>query len=266
MANLEITLLQSDIVWENAEQNLKNYEKKLADITGQNDLIILPEMFGTGFTMNVNKCAEKEDGKIVNWLKEQAKIKNCVIAGSVLIEDKGRYFNRMFWMRPDGTYETYDKRHLFRMGNDHKTMAQGTERKIVELNDWKINLQICYDLRFPVWSKNRFKDGNYEYDAILYIANWPEVRSHAYKSLLIARAIENQAYVIWVNRIGNDGNKIYHSGDSMIVDPYGKIIFQADTGKEQSLTGVLSKQKLEEFRKKFTVGMDWDEYRIIERR
>jgi len=266
MANFKITLLQSDIVWENSQQNLINFDMKISDITGQTDLIILPEMFGTGFTMNVNKCAETEGGKIVNWLKEQAKIRNCVIAGSVLIEDNGRHFNRMFWMRPDGTYETYDKRHLFRMGNEHQTMSQGTERKIVELNGWKINLQICYDLRFPVWSKNNFKDGNYEYDVLLYIANWPEVRSHAYKSLLTARAIENQSYIIWVNRVGNDGNKIFHTGDSMIVDPYGKIISQADAGKEQIITETLSKQKLEDFRKKFTVGLDWDKFRIIGRR
>jgi len=266
MIDQKIALIQSDIIWENTEKNLENFEKKLADSTGQTDLIILPEMFGTGFTMNVNKCAEKEDGKIVSWLKEQAKIRNCVIAGSVLIEDKGRYFNRMFWMRPDGAYETYDKRHLFRMGNEHKTMSQGIEQKIVELNGWRINLQICYDLRFPVWSKNNFKDGNYEYDVLLYIANWPEVRRHVYKSLLVARAIENQAYVIWVNRVGNDGNKIYHTGNSMIVDPYGKIISQAEAGKEQTITGMLSIQELTDFRNKFMVGMDWDEFSIIVRR
>ncbi|OQX72441.1 MAG: nitrilase family protein, partial [Bacteroidetes bacterium 4484_249] len=163
MIDLKVVLIQSDIVWENTEQNLKNFEKKLADVSAQPDLIVLPEMFGTGFTMNVKKCAEKENGKIVSWLKQQAKTKNCVIAGSVLIEDMGKYFNSMFWMKPDGTYDVYKKRHLFRMGNEHKTMSQGTERKIVELNGWRINLQICYDLRFPVWSKNNFKVGNYEY-------------------------------------------------------------------------------------------------------
>ena len=262
MIDLKVVLIQSDIVWENTEQNLKNFEKKLADVSAQPDLIVLPEMFGTGFTMNVKKCAEKENGKIVSWLKQQAKTKNCVIAGSVLIEDMGKYFNSMFWMKPDGTYDVYKKRHLFRMGNEHKTMSQGTERKIVELNGWRINLQICYDLRFPVWSKNNFKVGNYEYDVLLYIANWPEVRSHAYNSLLIARAIENQSYVVWVNRVGNDGNKIYHSGDSMIADPYGKILLQAEAGKEQTITEILSKQKLEHFRNKFKVGLDWDEFYI----
>jgi predicted amidohydrolase len=180
-----------------------------------------------------------------------------------LIEDGGKYFNRMFWVKPDGFYETYDKRHLFRMGNEHKTMSAGAERKIVELKGWKINMQICYDLRFPVWSKNNFEDGKYEYDALLYIANWPEIRSLAYKSLLTARAIENQSYVIWVNRVGKDGNNIYHTGDTMILDPYGEIIYQIEAGKEQRISGTLSKQKLEDFRKKFTVGMDWDGFDVF---
>ncbi|NOX46472.1 MAG: amidohydrolase [Chlorobi bacterium] len=260
--DLKATLIQSNLVWENIEANLKNFDLKIANIDNSPDLIVLPEMFATGFTMNVDKCAENEDGKVVSWLMEKAKQKNCVITGSVLIEDEGKYFNRMFWMKPDSSYETYNKRHLFRMGNEHKTMSAGKERKIVELNGWKINLQICYDLRFPVWSKNNFRDGKYGYDALLYIANWPEIRSHAYKSLLKARAIENQSYVIWVNRVGKDGKDIFHSGDTMIVDPYGEIIVQAKAGKEQPLTGFLSKQKLEDFRKKFTVGMDWDGFDV----
>jgi len=261
--DIKVSLVQSDIVWEEIEENLKSFDIKITDIENSPDLIVLPEMFATGFTMNVDKCAEKKDGIVVNWMKEKAKQKNCVLTGSVLIEDDGKYFNRMFWIRPNGTYETYDKRHLFRMGNEHKTMSVGTERMIVELKGWKINLQICYDLRFPVWSKNNFRDGKYEYDALLYIANWPEIRSHAYKSLLTARAIENQSYVIWVNRVGKDGNEIYHTGDTLIVDPYGKIIYQAEAGKEQSISGTLSKRKLEDFRRKFTVGMDWDGFKVM---
>jgi predicted amidohydrolase len=141
-------------------------------------------------------------------------------------------------------------------------MSQGINRKIVELNGWKINLQICYDLRFPVWSKNRYRNGEYEYDMLIYVANWPEVRKEAYLSLIPARAIENQSYVIWVNRTGNDGNNIFHSGDSMVSDPYGKIVAQADPGKDQLMNVTLSKQIQEDFRKKFTVGMDWDNFRI----
>ncbi len=262
MTDLKVTLVQSDIVWESRDENLENFSSKLDSIKENPDLIILPEMFATGFSMNVMKCAEKEDGRIVNWLKNEAKSKNSVVTGSVLIEDNGKYYNRMFWMKPDGSYETYDKRHLFRMGKEHLTMSQGNERKIVELNGWKINLQICYDLRFPVWSKNRYNNGEYEYDVLLYVANWPEVRKAAYLSLIPARAIENQCYVIWVNRTGYDGNGVLHSGDSMIADPYGKIIAQANPGTEQFVSVTLSKQKLEDFRKKFAVGMDWDNFYI----
>ena len=263
MKNLKVTLIQSNIIWENRDANLEKFSAGLKEINDNPDLIILPEMFATGFTMNVEKCAEREDGDTVNFLKEMAQKKNCVITGTVLIEESGKYFNRLFWMRPDGSYETYDKRHLFRMGKEHLTMSQGTERKIVELNVWKINLQICYDLRFPVWSKNRYNDGDYEYDLLIYVANWPQVRSSAYKALIPARAIENQCYTIWANRVGLDGNNVFHSGDSMICDPYGKIVSQADAGKEQIISQILSKQKLEEFRKKFTVGTDWDEFSIV---
>ncbi len=259
---MTITLVQSDIFWENKDANLENFSAKLDRIGNNPDLIILPEMFATGFTMNAKKFAEKENGKTVSWLKNEAEKRNCVVTGSVLIEDDGRYFNRMFWMKPDGSYETYDKRHLFRMGKEHLIMSQGINRKIVELNGWKINLQICYDLRFPVWSKNRYRNGEYEYDMLIYVANWPEVRKEAYLSLIPARAIENQSYVIWVNRTGNDGNNIFHSGDSMVSDPYGKIVAQADPGKDQLMNVTLSKQIQEDFRKKFTVGMDWDNFRI----
>ena len=257
-----ITLVQYDIIWENIDANLEKLSGVISGIEPEAELIVLPEMFATGFTMNVKKCAEKEDGRIVKWMKEEAAQRKCVLTGSVLTEDEGRYFNRMFWMKPDGSYETYDKRHLFRMGKEHLTMSQGTQRKIVELNGWRVNLQICYDLRFPVWSKNRFIDGKYEYDLLLYVANWPLVRKDAYMSLLTARAIENQCYVVWVNRSGFDGNDIEHSGDSMIVDPYGKIVAQAGPGEEQLVTGILSKQKLDDFRNKFTVGMDWDEFEV----
>ena len=259
---MNITLVQYDIIWENIDANLEKLFGVISAIEPEAELIVLPEMFATGFTMNVKKCAEKEDGRIVKWMKEIATQRKCVLTGSVLIEDEGRYFNRIFWMKPDGSYETYDKRHLFRMGKEHLTMSQGTQRKIVELNGWRVNLQICYDLRFPVWSKNRFIDGKYEYDLLMYVANWPLVRKDAYMSLLRARAIENQCYVVWVNRSGFDGNDIEHSGDSMIVDPYGKIVAQAGPGEEQLVTGILSKQKLDDFRNKFTVGMDWDEFEV----
>jgi len=262
MQDLNISTIQTNLEWENPYQNLENLEKRLNKISNNQDVIILPEMFNTGFTMNVEKCAERKDGQAVTWLKEQAQRKNSIICGSILIEDEGKFYNRMFWMHPDGNYETYNKRHLFRMADEHLTMSQGNTKNIVELKGWKINLQICYDLRFPVWSKNNYSDGNYEYDMLIYIANWPKVRNYAYKSLLLARAIENQSYVIWVNRIGEDGNGVLYSGDSMVVDPYGKILAQAEESAEEIIESTISYEKLLNYREKFNVGLDWDMFDI----
>jgi predicted amidohydrolase len=262
MMDLKITLIQSDLVWEDPQKNLGNFSRKLSLLKNIPDLILLPEMFNTGFTMNVKKCAEDMHGKTVQWLYEKASALNCVLGGSLLIKEDKRYFNRFIWMRPDGTFETYDKRHLFRMVDEHLTMSQGTVRQIVGLNGWNINLQICYDLRFPCWSRNSFANGQYEYDAMIYISNWPEIRSSAYKSLLPARAIENQAYIIWVNRIGLDGNNIYHSGDSMVIDPVGKILSNAKPGEEEIVSTSLSMKTLIAYRKKFTFGLDWDKVSV----
>jgi len=262
MQDLNITLIQANLVWESPKNNLENFDYKLNQIKNNPDLIVLPEMYNTGFTMNVDKCAESINGESVKWLQQKAKDLNCIIVGSLLIKENGKYFNRLIWMRPDSTHEFYDKRHLFRMSNEHKTMSQGNERKIVELKGWKINLQICYDLRFPVWSRNTIENNKYEYDALLYVSNWPEVRSEAYKSLLLARAIENQAYVIWVNRVGGDGNNIAHSGDTMIIDPKGKIVKQAKPHIEEILDTRISSEMLNKFRDKFKIGIDWDKFSI----
>jgi len=262
MQNLKTAIVQTDIVWEDIDANLFNFDNELKQIDGAPDLIVLPEMFNTGFTMNVEKCAENENGKTVSWLKKKAADKDCIIAGSLLVNEAGKFYNRMFWVSPDGSYESYDKRHLFRMGLEHHTMSQGLSKKIVQLHKWKINLQICYDLRFPVWSKNNFNNDQYDYDCLLYIANWPEVRNHAYKSLLLARAIENQSFVIWVNRVGYDGNQIYHSGDSMVIDPFGKILAEASPGAKEMLSVELNSLQLNEFRNNFKVGLDWDKFHI----
>ena len=262
MQNLKIAIIQSDIVWEDIDQNLDNFENKLSQIVDAPDLIILPEMFNTGFTMNVEKCAEAVNGRTVGWLKKKASEKNCIITGSLLIKIDCKFYNQMFWVNPDGSYETYDKRHLFRMGLEHHTMSPGLNRKIVQLNNWKINLQVCYDLRFPVWSKNNFNNEEYDYDILLYIANWPEIRSFTYKSLLVARAIENQSFVIWVNRVGKDGNGIFHSGDSMVIDPLGNILEKTRAGIEEVFSIVLSRANLIDLREKFKVGLDWDEFHI----
>jgi predicted amidohydrolase len=262
MQDLKITLIQSNLVWENTDINLQGFDDKLDSLKLKTDLIVLPEMFNTGFTMNVDKCAETMDGKAMQWLKQKAQALQSVIAGSLLIKEKNMYFNRLIWMKPDGSYEYYNKRHLFRMVNEHHTISQGKERKIVTLKNWKINLQVCYDLRFPVWSKNNYADEKHEYDVLLYVANWPEIRNHAYKILIPARAIENQAYVVWVNRVGEDGNKIMHAGESMVVNPKGIKVINANAHHEEILHTTLSAKELIYFRQKFQIGLDWDQFSI----
>ncbi len=262
MQDLKVVLVQSDIVWENIPANLSAFSQKLGMIHHQPDLIVLPEMFSTGFTMNVEKCSETTSGSALAWMKETAQEMKCIIAGSLLIADEGKYFNRMFWVRPDGSFLFYNKRHLFSMANEQHKISQGKSKTIATLNGWNFSLQICYDLRFPVWSRNNFTNGTFDYDVLVYVANWPEVRSHAYKSLLLARVIENQCYVIWVNRVGYDNNRVLHSGDSMVIDPAGNIIARAAPGKEEMLSLTLSGTSLIDFREKFRFSSDWDRFSI----
>jgi len=259
MQDLKVSLIQCPLVWEDAGANLMNFSRMLEFIENKPDIIILPEMFSTGFTRNTG-AAESMDGNAVTWMNTESIKHQCVITGSVFISEQGKYFNRLIWMKPDGTYDYYDKRHLFRMGNEHELVTGGSIRKTVDCYGWKINLQVCYDLRFPVWSKNSFTDGQYDFDVLLYVANWPEVRSHAYKSLLVARAIENQAFVIWVNRTGSDNKGINHSGDSMVIDPHGNIIARAHPGKEEILETVINRKLIDDFRENFKVGLDWDHF------
>jgi predicted amidohydrolase len=262
MQDLKVVLVQSDIVWEDIPANLSAFSQKLGKIHHQPDLIVLPEMFSTGFTMNVEKCAETISGSALGWMKHKAQEINCTIAGSLLIADEGKYYNRMFWVKPNGSFHFYNKRHLFSMANEQHRISQGRDKRITNLKGWNFSLQICYDLRFPVWSKNNLTNGKFDYDVLVYVANWPEVRSHAYKTLLTARAIENQCYVIWINRIGYDNNRVYHSGDSMVIDPSGKIIGQAASGKEEALSVTLSGSALTDFRDKFRFSADWDRFSI----
>ena len=215
-SNLHITLVQSSLHWENIPANLAMFSEKLDGIKEGTDLVVLPEMFSTGFSMRPELFAETMDGSVMHWMSDTAKRKNTVICGSAMIRDEDKYYNRLLWMRPDGSYEYYDKRHLFGLGDEHQHFTAGTRRLTVDLNGWKILPLVCYDLRFPVWARNT--DG---YDVLLFVANWPERRINAWKLLLEARAIENQCYVVGVNRVGNDGNDIYHPGESCVVDPLG---------------------------------------------
>ena len=256
MQDLIVTIIQSDLVWEDVDANLNQFEKKIKNIHQPTDLILLPEMFTTGFTMQSEKFAETIDGKSVQWMARMAQTANTVIAGSLIIKEKNNYYNRLIWMRPNGSYQFYDKRHLFAMGGEHKNFTAGTARLIVELNGWKICPMICYDLRFPVWARN-----TEDYDLLLYLANWPLPRVKHWQSLLIARAIENQVYTIGVNRINTDNFGNYYSGNSAIIDPKGDTLFEK-AHSEAIHTHKLSKKYLAKVRESLPFLMDRDTFEI----
>ena len=258
MSDLKITLIQADLFWEEKEKNLAILFEKISSIREETDLIILPEMFSTGFTMNAAKLAETMDGPSVKWMKEIATSKKCAVTGSLIIKDGDKYFNRLIWMTSDNI-QYYDKRHLFSYAGEDMTYGKGDTKIIVTLKGWRILPLICYDLRFPVWSRRTKKE---DYDLMIYVANWPERRIHAWKQLLFARAIENQCYVAGVNRIGNDGNEIFHSGESGIIDFKGENIFNGNTNEAFIFTQTISKEHLTNFRKQFAFFQDGDSFEI----
>ncbi len=256
---LKITLIQSALHWENAAANLLMFSEKISGINEETDLIILPEMFSTGFTMNAAAMAQPMNGDAITWMKEKAKEKNCVVTGSLIISENGSFFNRLIWMNPDGSFLHYDKRHLFRLAHEEKTYTPGKDKQIIEYKGWKILPLICFDLRFPVWSR-RTKAA--DYDLLIYVANWPERRITAWNQLLIARAIENQCYVAGLNRIGNDGNDVYHSGESAIINCKGEIISGINPHEESIETVTLIKTELVDFRKHLPFLEDADHFTI----
>src|SRR5450759_4851193 len=268
MSSLTITIIQPNLVWENKKANLNMLEQKIESIKEKTEVVILPEMFSTGFSMKPKLFAEKMSGETIKWMKKITSFKKIILTGSVIIEDDGKFYNRLIWMLPNGEYGVYDKRHLFAYGDEHNHYSAGNKRLIAQVKGWKINLQVCYDLRFPVWSRQAplstggEGQGVREYDLLVYVANWPERRSTAWKTLLQARAIENQCYVVGVNRVGDDGNKIYHSGDSMIIDPLGEILYQK-ANDEDVFTYALQKEKLNEVREKFPFWRDADSFDIL---
>lgn len=252
MQNLHITTVQTALHWEDNDANLAMFEELLATIQNPTDVIILPEMFTTGFTMNPKKVAETMTGKTMNWLKEQAKIYSAVVTGSLVIEEEGKYYNRLIWMRPDGSFGQYDKRHLFGMAGEQDYYAGGTEKLVTNYKGWKIMPLVCYDLRFPVWSRNTM-----DYDVLIYTANWPQRRSAAWKTLLEARAIENQAYVIGVNRVGKDGKDNYYSGDTSMIDAMGNVVYRMSDVADIH-THILSAENLKATRAKLPFLKDRD--------
>lgn len=260
--DLKVTLIQSNLYWENVDQNLAMFTDKINAIHEPTDIIVLPEMFNTGFSMDSERLAERMNGKTLSWMMELAKQTNSVIVGSLIITEHDEFYNRLVWAQPNGDYYTYDKRHLFRMAGEHKHFSSGDELLIVHYKGWRICPLVCYDLRFPVWSRNITEDGGIAYDCLIYIANWPAARKAPWSKLLEARAIENQCYVIGVNRVGNDGNQINYSGNSALVNPKGEIVSTISESSDTQQTLSISLQELNDFRKKFPVGMDADVFEI----
>jgi omega-amidase len=310
MSTLTVTAIQPDLVWEDKTANLRLLEQRIDGIDAHTELVILPEMFSTGFSMRPEHFAERMDGPTVGWMRSVAARKKIILTGSIIIEEDGNYFNRLIWMLPNGQYGYYDKRHRFAYAGENDHYTAGHKRLVASVKGWKVLLLVCYDLRFPVWSRQNpapppspSPDPNYgefaiiknipptppsvpesqssadaddaadaadtataagpalEYDLLIYVANWPERRSHAWKTLLQARAIENQAYVVGVNRVGADGNQIAHSGDSMIIDPLGETLYHA-APKEEVFTLVLNKERLETTRQRFPFWKDADHFHI----
>lgn len=252
---LSIALIQSKLIWEDRSKNRSIFEDQILSISQDVDLIVLPEMFSTGFTMNTS-CAETMEGETIQWMHKMAGKKNAVLCGSLIIQDRERFYNRLIWMKPDGTTEHYDKRHLFSYAEEDKHFSAGLERKIVELDGWRINLNICYDLRFPV--SLRYQD---DYDCLLFVANWPSKRSRHWKTLLQARAIENLSFVIACNRVGQDDNNLDYNGDSVVLAPDGSVLTEGSNESTIILSSI-SKETIDDYRNQFAFAADADSFVI----
>lgn len=259
---IRIALVQTDLHWEDKTANLAMLEEKIWSLKGDVDLIILPEMFPTGFSMEAGKLAEPMNLTVCKWMKQLASQTQATITGSAIISEGGKFFNRLLWVNPKGLIEQYDKRHLFRMAKEDETFSSGKKLPVFTLNGWNFCPQVCYDLRFPVWSRNGWDEGNAGYDIIFYIASWPATRISAWDTLLPARAIENLSYSIGVNRVGKDGNGILYNGHSAAYDFKGEQI--ADLAEYQEIKIVsFSAAPLEEYRTKFPAWKDSDSFKIL---
>ncbi len=289
MSHLTFTIIQTSLHWEDKAANLQMLEHKINSIQHSTQIIVLPEMFNTGFSMKPEEFAEDMNGPTIEWMKRIAAEKKVIITGSIMMKEDERaqagqtvpthFYNRLIWMLPNGECGIYDKRHLFAYADEDKYYTAGTKRLIASVNGWKINLQVCYDLRFPVWARqaaqristsldaeaksfDSAQDLAPEYDVLIYVANWPERRIHAWKTLLNARAIENQCYVIGVNRTGKDGNDYNYSGNSTVIDAMGEVLYEKEH-EEDIYTITLSKEKLQETRTKLPFLKDADDFSIM---
>lgn len=257
MQDLVVSLVQTSLIWEDIEANLAKFDELLSGLKGKTDLIILPEMFSTGFTMNAAFVTGPMNGSAIKWMEKNAHELGAVITGSIIIAENGHFYNRLIWMRPDGHFLQYDKRHLFSMAGEDKVFTKGKEKLSIQYKGWKICPMICYDLRFPVWTRNAE-----HYDLLLFVANWPTKRIAHWNSLIPSRAIENQCYVVGVNRVGEDGNGIPYNGNSLIADSMGEILFQNE-GETVVYTTTLSHEHLLTTRRHMPFLKDMDDFSII---
>ena len=256
MQDLKVALVQADLVWENKKTNLSNIEKSIDSLPSDVDVIILPEMFSTGFTMNPAPNAETMEGDAVKWMKRISHEKNAALTGSLIIAEGNGYFNRLIWMLPDGSFSYYDKKHLFTLAGEQNFYKAGNKKLIVDYKGWKICPMICYDLRFPVWLRN-----TENYDLLIVVANWPERRISHWEHLLVARAIENQSYVIGVNRVGTDGNDFYYNGSTMVVNPMGKKMLKI-SDLSNVVVATLKYDQITQIRKDLPFLNDRDQFSI----
>lgn len=257
MKELRISMIQSDIVWENKQDNLRLLRRKLEALCGTTEIVVLPEMFSTGFSMHCEALAEPIEGETIGTLKQWATQYRLALAGSYIGSQDGKYYNRAFFLTPEGEEHYYDKRHLFRMGNEAEHFAAGeAPKQLIAYRGWNIRLLVCYDLRFPVWSRNV----NNEYDLLMYVASWPEPRQLAWDILLRARALENLSYVCGVNRVGTDGNGLAYKGGSIVYSAKGEVLATFPYGQEGIVTATLHLDSLKQFREKFPVWKDADRF------
>lgn len=257
-ADLTLTMLQTELHWEKPGANLRMLTEKINALGASTDLIVLPEMFTTGFTMEAESLAEPMEGRTLDYMRSWSETTRAVVCGSYIVKEDGHYYNRLLWVEPSGRYQYYDKRHLFTLAGEHHTYTAGRTRLMTHLKGWKICPLVCYDLRFPVWSRN-----TEEYDLLVYIANFPARRAHAWNSLLVARAIENQSFTIGLNRVGTDGNDIYYSGDSSVIDYAGRVMYRC-AHCEDIFTVTLSYQQQQAFRQRYAFLADRDAFSIDE--
>jgi len=264
MKNLRLGIIQTNILWEKAQENRILLEKKIITLVKKDvSLIILPEMFTTGFSMNTSKIAETMQGETIKWMMDLSQKHQVSILGSLCIKEKNTFYNRLIITEKNKSIYSYDKKHLFSFGGEDKSFSAGKTQTVFSHEKWNIKTAICYDLRFPVWLKNKYSENKYEYDLLLVVANWPAARTYQWEQLLIARAIENQSFVVGVNRIGTDINGTKHNGNSLVISPVGEVIHRSQPNKEENSVVEITKEKLLHYRNKMNCGKDWDTFEFL---